>query len=345
MSACPTPEQILTAQPDLTIEQVRERMAKHQARVDELRRRYAIPRGVLLQALWLVQEEFGWVPRIGIKWAAEVSEVSPVHAYGVAEFYTMYRKAPQGRYLVQVCETMCCQLFGADDLIAHLEKQLGIHAGETTEDGLFTLLRVQCLAACGNAPSILINDEFLYGPGTELNVHKEGWHPTADDVDAWIERLRKQAAENPEPEPVDSLGVIMLNTKGHPGAPGASGTVLPEGYAPPPPALKVTAESKGSEITVSCLCAPECTEAVVERSTDGGSSWTVVGTIDVTKAPGVPGPPGGPKTPSLVDELAIGSSAEYRITTREGERVARPSASASVTAVALPASESEGGDA
>ncbi|MDA3961571.1 MAG: NAD(P)H-dependent oxidoreductase subunit E [Planctomycetota bacterium] len=343
MSGC-NAQAIIDAQLDLTIEQVRERMQPYTARVAELQRRYAMKRGVLLQALWLIQEEFGWVPRIGIKWAAEVSDVSPVHAYGVAEFYTMYRKAPMGRFLIQVCEGMCCQLKGANDLIAHLEQALGIHAGDTTEDGLFTVLRVQCLAACGNGPSVLINDEFLYGPG-ELNEHQEGWSPSAADLDRWIERLRKEAEAKPQPDKVDSLGDIMLDTKGHPGSDGASGAPLPKDYAPPPPALKVKAESQGSAITVSCLCAPEITEASVERSTDGGTTWAAIGTIDVVKTPGVPGPPGGPKTPSYTDEIAVGSTAAYRIVAREAEREARPSAVAEVTAAAVSDDGEEGGKA
>ncbi|MHC5067431.1 MAG: NADH-quinone oxidoreductase subunit NuoE family protein [Planctomycetota bacterium] len=347
MSGC-NAQAILDAQPDLTLDQVRARMAPYAERVAELQRRYAVRRGVLLQALWLVQEEFGWVPRIAMKWAAEVSEVSPVHAYGVAEFYTMYRKAPAGRYLIQVCETMCCQLAGADNLIEHLEQQLGIHAGETTTDGLFTLLRVQCLAACGNGPSILINDEFLYGQG-ELNEHEEGYAPTAADLDRWIERLRKEAAEQPQPSKIDSLGGIVLNTKGHPGVEGASAAPLAADYCPPPPALKVTAESVGTTITIGALCAPECTAATVERSDDDGATWQVIGEIDVTAAPGVPGPPGGPKTPSFSDELAIGASASYRLIAREGtgdaQRVAKPSAAATVTAIEPPADDSSEGDA
>lgn len=343
MTGC-SPQAILDAQPALQLEQVRERMRPYAARVAELQRRYPIKRGLLLQALWLVQEEFGWVPRIGMKWAAEVADVSPVHAYGVAEFYTMYRKAPLGRYLIQVCETMCCQLEGADDLIAHLEDALGIHAGETTGDGLFTLLRVQCLAACGNAPAILINDEFLYGPG-ELNEHEEGWHPTAVDLDRWLARLRREAAETPEPTAVDSLGGMMLDTRGHPGAAGASAAPLPTDYAPPPPALKVAAENQGGTITVKWLCAPECTQAVVERSVGDGGDWQVVGTVDVAAAPSVPGPPGGPKTPSLTDELAIGTRARYRVVARHGDRVARASAAAEVTATPEPEEPAEeGGD-
>lgn len=322
-------------QAGIDLQQVRERMAPHRARVAELLRRYPQKRGALLQVLWLVQEVYGWVPRAAIKWAAETCAVSPVHAYGVAEFYTMYHKAPVGRYLIQVCQTMCCQLYGAEELIAHLERTLGIGHGETTPDGLFTLMRMECLAACSNGPAVLINDEFLYGPG-DLNEPEEAWHPAPADLDRWIERLRAEAAERPEPEPVDALGGIVLDTRGHPGAEGATAEPLPEGYAPAPPALKVAAERAGAAVTVRCLCAPECTRAVVERSDDDGATWQAVGEVDVTQAPGVPGPPGGPKQVSWEGELEPGRRARYRLVAFEGERQARPSAAAEVTAAEPP---------
>lgn len=339
MSAC-NGQAILEAQPAITLAQFTERMTPYDARVAELQRRYPHKRGALLQLLWLVQEEWGWVPRIGIKWAAERADVSPVHAFGVVEFYTMYRQAPVGRHFIQVCHNVSCHIQGAEDLIAHLEAKLGIHAGETTEDGLFTLVRVECLAMCGNGPGVLIDDEFLYGPG-ELNEQEEGWTPRAEDLDRWIDRLRQAAGGDPQPRKVDALGGIMLDTKGHPGAAGATADMLPPDYAPPPPALKVKASSAGEEITVECLCAPEVTVASVERS-DDGQQWHAVGEVDVTAAPGVPGPPGGPKQVSFTDRLAIGQRAHYRFVAVEGERRAKPSASAVVTAEPEPESADDG---
>ena len=323
---------ILENQPDLSLEQVREELAYLQPRVDELLRRYPVKRGALLQVLWLVQEHFSWVPRIGIKWAAEHCDVSPVHAFGVVEFYTMYRQAPVGRYFVQVCHNVACHIQGAEEMVTHLENKLGIHAGETTEDGLFTLVRVECLAMCGNGPGILINDEFLYGSG-ELNELEEGWHPTTDDVDRWLDRLRQEAADNPKPTPVDSLGELMLETKGHPGACGASGDVLPVNYAAAPPALKSQSRAPGRayrSVVITCMCAPEATRGVVEHSTDG-KTWVAVGEeIDVKAAPGVPGPPGGPKNVTHHVPLTAGLAGHVRVCVWEGERAARPSATAGV---------------
>jgi len=329
MSGGSSSQAIVDAQPEMSLDEVRERMASYRERVEELRRRYPVGRGMLLQALWLVQEEFGWVPRIAMKWAAEVSEVSPVHAFGVVEFYTMYHQAPIGRHLIQVCQTMCCQLYGADDLIAHLEERLGISSGETTDDGLFTLVRVECLAACGNGPSVLIDDRFLYGPG-ELDEHQEGWHPTAEALDRWIDRLRAEAAEDQEPRRVDMLGGLRLGSAGHPGAPGASAAPLPEDYAAPPPAIKVKAEAEGDQVTVTFLCAPECVEASVEQSPDGKGDWTAVGLVDLAEAPSVPGPPGGPKSPTWKGTIEEGAECFFRIQVREAYRRGKPSAVAPV---------------
>jgi NADH:ubiquinone oxidoreductase subunit E len=316
MSSCAAANPALIQPSDLTIEQVRARMAKYQPRVDELLRRYPVKRAALLQNLWLVQEEFGWVPREAIKWAAEVSAVSPVHAFGVVEFYTMYKQTPQGRHLIQVCQTMCCYLQGSENLIEYLERTLGIHCGETTKDNLFTLVRVECLALCGSGPGVMIDDEAI-GPA-EFEQIPEGWHPRPADLEKWIVRLRQEAVANPKPKPVDSLGGIMLNTKGHPGAVGASAQPTKLNYAPPAPALKVNAVSNGDAVTVTWLNDPACAKLVVERSDDAGTSWKELASV-------------GPKDQKTTDKLSEGKTAHYRVIAHEKERVAKPSAVAVCT--------------
>jgi NADH:ubiquinone oxidoreductase subunit E len=316
---------------DLTLDTVRARLARQQPRVDELLRRYPVKRGALLQALWLVQEEFGWVPRVGIQWAAEVCAVSPVHAFGVVEFYTMYRQVPMGRYLIQVCQTMCCHLQGSEELIAHLEKSLGIHAGQTTPDGLFSLLRVECLALCGTGPGVMINDQAI-GPEprpldagrlVEGHLDNEGFHPTPAVLDRWVDFLKAEAARHPQPRP-DAVGDVVLNTRGHPGAAGANADPLPADYAPPAPALKLAAKTEGGTITVTWINDPGCAKVVVERSDDGGTAWREVASV-------------GPRDQKLVDQLAIGATAFYRVIAHEKTRAARPTPTVSVTAVAAPA--------
>ncbi|TVR44888.1 MAG: NAD(P)H-dependent oxidoreductase subunit E [Planctomycetota bacterium] len=334
---------ILEAQPqDLDLAGVAARMAPYQAQVDELLRRYPVKRAALLQMLWLVQGEFGWVPRVAMKWAAKICEVSPVHAFSVVEFYTMYRQLPWGRFTFRVCHNMACHIQGAEELIAHLEKRLSIHAGETTPDGLFSIERVECIAACGNGPAVQINDDFLFGPDG-LNQLQEGWHPTPEIMDEWIERLRAKAAAEPQPPRSDEVGGIVLETAGHPGAAGARAQVQASGYAKPPPPLRVTvkASDDGRSAAVSWLAAPECVDTLCEVSTDGGSNWQQIGNIVPAK---VPGPP-GPKTCSVEDAhgAAVGTQRSYRIWSVLGDGQRRASVVVEHTVPAAQPAGQEGG--
>src|SRR5439155_25525497 len=96
-----------------------------------------------------------------------------IRVYEVATFYTMLNLRPVGRYLLQACTTTPCWLRGSDDVVAACEKKLGIGIGETTPDGLFTLVEVECLGACVNAPILQVNDDFyedLDGLATEALV-------------------------------------------------------------------------------------------------------------------------------------------------------------------------------
>jgi NADH:ubiquinone oxidoreductase subunit E len=294
-----------------------------------------VKRGALLQALWLVQEEFGWVPREGIKWAADTCAVSHAHAFGVTEFYTMYRQVPTGKHLIQVCQTMCCYIQGSENLIEHLEKSLGIHCGETTKDGLFTLVRVECLALCGTGPGVMIDDQaigpkphVLGKPGIEEeHLTLPEFHPNGALLDQWIAFLRAEHQKSPTkaghegqylPITPDATGNLVLNTKGHPGATGAAAKPLPAAYSPPAPALKVAAAVNGDAITLTWINDPGCTKIVVERSDDNGASWRELASPS-------------PKDQKVADKLPEGVSAQYRVIAHEKERVARPSAAVTAT--------------
>jgi len=122
--------------------------------------RYPTKQAALLPLLWLAQERWGWISAGVIAAVAERLELSPAYVEGVVTFYTMYQRQPPGRYLLQVCTTLSCQLCGTSDLVSHLREKLGIDFGETTSDGRFTLLDVQCLGACGEAPIIQINNDY-----------------------------------------------------------------------------------------------------------------------------------------------------------------------------------------
>ena len=102
----------------------------------------------------------GWLPPEAIEYVANYLEMAPIRVHEVASFYTMYNTRPVGKHLVQVCRTTPCWLRGAAGLTGACRSKLGIGLGETTGDGLFTLIEVECLAACANAPVVQIGDDF-----------------------------------------------------------------------------------------------------------------------------------------------------------------------------------------
>ena len=102
----------------------------------------------------------GWIPRAAMDHIAGILEMAPIRVYEVATFYSMYNTAPGGVNLVQICTTTPCWLCGSDGVVKACKEQLGIGMGETTRDGMFTLMEVECLGACVNAPMIQINDDY-----------------------------------------------------------------------------------------------------------------------------------------------------------------------------------------
>lgn len=103
----------------------------------------------------------GWVPRAAMDHIAEVLDVPAMRVYEVASFYSMYNMAPVGKYLLQVCTTTPCWLCSSDDIMKAIKDETGLsHNYETTKDGYFTLIEVECLGACSNAPMIQINDHY-----------------------------------------------------------------------------------------------------------------------------------------------------------------------------------------
>jgi NADH-quinone oxidoreductase E subunit len=130
------------------------------ATFDEIVTRYPIKRAAIMPTLWLAQEEFGWLSHDVLEYVAGLLELSPAFTASVASFYTMYYKHPVGRHHVQVCTNLSCALVGSDRIVDCLRKRLGVEVGETTADGKFTLSVVECLASCGTAPMMQINDDF-----------------------------------------------------------------------------------------------------------------------------------------------------------------------------------------
>jgi NADH-quinone oxidoreductase E subunit len=134
----------------------------------------------VLPLLWIAQyQNDGWLPRAAMDYVAKILGMAPIRVYEVATFYTMFNLRPVGRYLLQACTTTPCWLRGSDAVVEACERKLGIGIGGTTPDGLFTLVEVECLGACVNAPILQVNDDFyedLDGPATEalLDALREG---------------------------------------------------------------------------------------------------------------------------------------------------------------------------
>lgn len=181
--------------------------------IDRLAARYPSRRSASLPALFIAQNELGFITPRAVTEVAALVDMSPAEVQTLLTFYPMFRRKPAGRYVINVCTTISCQLRGGYDILEHLERKLGIHAGETTPDGAFTLQTWECIAACGGAPALQVNLEYVErvdaeqvdrliddlkqraeadrlagkaGPATPLG-------PTAASTAAWLERLPEPA--------------------------------------------------------------------------------------------------------------------------------------------------------
>jgi NADH-quinone oxidoreductase E subunit len=122
--------------------------------------RYPNKEAAILPALHLAQKEFGYISDDAITHVADLLGFTPARIEGVATFYTMYNRKPVGRYHLQICRNISCSLMGAEHLIDHVSKKLGVKPGETTRDGKFTLSQAECLGSCGTAPVMQVNDDY-----------------------------------------------------------------------------------------------------------------------------------------------------------------------------------------
>jgi len=115
----------------------------------------------VLALLYLAQgQNDNWLPRAAMDHVAQILDMAPIRVYEVATFYTMFHLRPVGKYLLQVCTTTPCWLRGSDEVVHACERKLGIGLGGTTPDKKFTMIEVECLGACVNAPIIQVNDDF-----------------------------------------------------------------------------------------------------------------------------------------------------------------------------------------
>ena len=132
---------------------------ENQERIQTLLGRYPTKMAACLPVLHLAQQQFGFLSPEAQELVARTLELELTHVHGVATFYSMFNKRPVGRYHVQVCTNVSCLLCGASETMSRLQRKLGIAPGETTADGLFTLTEVECLAYCGTAPAVQVNDD------------------------------------------------------------------------------------------------------------------------------------------------------------------------------------------
>ena len=121
---------------------------------------YPEPRSALIPALRLAQDEYGWLSTEAFEQVAETTGFTPALCKSVASFYDMFRLAPVGRYEICVCTNISCALVGAGDTLREFERELGIHAGETTADGAFTLRIVECYGGCGWGPVVSVDERY-----------------------------------------------------------------------------------------------------------------------------------------------------------------------------------------
>jgi NADH-quinone oxidoreductase subunit E len=167
--------------------------------VDELLTRYPTKRAACLPLLHLCQRQQGWITPEAIEYVARRLELATSEVKGVVTFYTMYHQHPVAPNVVWVCRTLSCELRGARALQKHLEQRFGCSVGGTSKDGKFTLKKAECLAACGQAPVLQINDEYYE------NLSVESLNRLIDEI----------ANRTPKPAtgPIDSVAPVarLLN--------------------------------------------------------------------------------------------------------------------------------------
>jgi len=174
-----------------------------------------LPKSALIPLLHLAQEQDGWVTDEAMEHLAELVGVTPAEVLGTCSFYEMFKRHPVGRYQVNICTNISCQLLGGEELLEHAEETLGIKSGGTTPDGMFSLEDVECIAACTEAPCLQVNYRYA-----DKVSH--------DDFDRLIDDLRSGRLDGEIPP----HGVLARTRQRIP-ADRRAGAVSPEGAGQP----------------------------------------------------------------------------------------------------------------
>jgi NADH-quinone oxidoreductase subunit E len=148
--------------------------------IQKAAQRYPQRRSAIMPALRLAQERYGWLSPEALREVADALDLTPAYCKAVASFYDMYHLEPVGRRLVEVCTNISCALVGAQQVLESFEEELGIHAGETTEDGEVTLRTIECAGGCGWGTVVAVD-----------NRYREPVRP--EDVPAIVEEVRGAA--------------------------------------------------------------------------------------------------------------------------------------------------------
>jgi|YNPNPStandDraft_1061719.scaffolds.fasta_scaffold88703_2 NADH-quinone oxidoreductase subunit E len=160
--------------------------------LERIKQHYPTKRAAMLPALWIAQREYGgYLPPEALMEVAYRLGTSYAVVQGVATFYTMYNKRPVGRVMLEVCTNLTCSICGGYEILRYLEQKLGIKVGETTPDGQFTLMEVECLNDCGNAPVMQVGNRYF-------------GNLTPEKIDALIEQL-KQSDEHTVVQLADTI--------------------------------------------------------------------------------------------------------------------------------------------
>jgi NADH-quinone oxidoreductase E subunit len=153
---------------------------ERRARFEEIARHYPPERrkSAILYALFMVQEQIGYISANAMRHLAEVIGCTPAEVDDVVSYYAMFYRQPVGKYVVQVCRTLSCALKGAERVTEEISNTLGVPVGGTDKTGTFTLVEVECLGACDRAPVVMVND---------------GWHEclAPGDVPVLLDRIRE----------------------------------------------------------------------------------------------------------------------------------------------------------
>lgn len=181
-------------------------------RAREVIARYPRSRSALIPLCHLAQEQDGWLAPDAMEHIAELLDLEPAEVLGTASFYEMFKLHPVGKYLIGVCTNISCLLLGGEELLAHASERLGCHPGTTTDDGVFTLEEMECLAACTEAPCLQVNYRYF-------NKVSNG------DFDKLVDDLRSGRLDDTVP-PHGTLSRIRFNPPGDRWA--DSGTRAPE---------------------------------------------------------------------------------------------------------------------